>query len=204
MYNLKKDDRMLEWQKTATENDKQLFDKIGEFEEYFSDMVFDYDSITTRFLKCQYMYNGEWKDGLISLPPELEYFSLDWFWFKVEELNDNKLGCFNCLEQSLTITPKELESNSTILHEMIHLHEYVIDELPLYYHDVVFWCLYKDLSEKISDLDKRIEQHGHILNEQIIYEQGGKHDILFLLKSFDLDLKMNYKLGTVFGYGYSK
>ena len=135
---------------------------------------------------------------------KLEYFSLDWFWFKVEELNDNKLGCFNCLEQSLTITPKELESNSTILHEMIHLHEYVIDELPLYYHDVVFWCLYKDLSEKISDLDKRIEQHGHILNEQIIYEQGGKHDILFLLKSFDLDLKMNYKLGTVFFFFYSK
>ena len=25
--------------------------------------------------------------------------------------------------------------------------------------------------------------------------------MLFLLKSFDLDLKMGYKLGTVFGYG---
>lgn len=25
--------------------------------------------------------------------------------------------------------------------------------------------------------------------------------MLFLLKSFDLDLKMGYKLGTIFGYG---
>lgn len=30
---------------------------------------------------------------------------------------------------------------------------------------------------------------------------GGVHDLLFLLKSFDLDLRMNYPLGTVFGYG---
>lgn len=64
----------------------------------------------------------------------------------------------------------------------------------MFYHDAVLYCLYRDLNE-------RIEAHGHILNSSQIAKTGGVHDILFLLKSFDLDLKMGYKLGTVFGYG---
>lgn len=67
----------------------------------------------------------------------------------------------------------------------------------------IFYCLYKSLKNRIDDLDDRIEAHGHLLNEQQIYSRGGSHDILFLLKSYDLDLKKGYKLGTVFGYGYA-
>ena len=84
---------------------------------------------------------------------------------------------------------------------MIHLHEAVLDGLPTYYRDIVLYCLYKDLRDKIPDLDDRIEAHGHILNESLLSNYGGRHDILFLLKSFDLDLKMGYPPGTIFGYG---
>ncbi|MCD8379618.1 MAG: hypothetical protein LUC95_04675, partial [Lachnospiraceae bacterium] len=85
---------------------------------------------------------------------------------------------------------------------MIHLHEFVLNDLPMFYHDAYFYCLYKSLKNQIADLDDRIEARGHLLNEQQLYRQGGLHNILFLLKSFDLDLKKGYKLGTVFGYGY--
>lgn len=84
---------------------------------------------------------------------------------------------------------------------MIHMYEFVVNGLPSFYHDTLFWCLYKDLRNKINELDEIIDAHNHLLNEQTIYSQGGSHDTLFLLKSFDLDLKNNYPLGTVFGYG---
>ena len=66
---------------------------------------------------------------------------------------------------------------------------------------MLYWTLYKDLRNKISKLDEIITKHAHVFNESDLYEEGGLHDILFLLKSFDLDIRMGYPLGTVFGYG---
>ena len=102
---------------------------------------------------------------------------------------------------SLSVDMTNSNTDPVILHEMIHLHEFVIDNLPMFFHDAVLFCLYKNLKSKVIDLDERIEAHGHILNSAQIAAVGGVHDILFLLKSFDLDLKMGYQLGTVFGYG---
>ena len=89
----------------------------------------------------------------------------------------------------------------TILHEMIHLHEYVINGLPLYFHDMIFWALYQDLREKIPALDEIVNHHSHQLTQSNLQSAGGNHDLLFLLKSFDLDIRMDYPLGTVFAYG---
>jgi len=61
--------------------------------------------------------------------------------------------------------------------------------------------LYKKLSSQIEDLDSRILAHANIHSGTDIAQRGGSHDILFLLKSFDLDLQCGYKLGTVCGYG---
>ena len=59
----------------------------------------------------------------------------------------------------------------------------------------------EDLKTKIPKLDDIISSHAHLLTGSTIYYRGGLHDILFLLKSFDLDIRMGYPLGTVFGYG---
>ena len=84
---------------------------------------------------------------------------------------------------------------------MIHLHEAVINDLPMYFHDMLYWALYKELKVKILQLDEIITQHAHILTGSTLYSAGGLHDILFLLKSFDLDIRQGYPLGTVFAYG---
>jgi hypothetical protein len=52
-------------------------------------------------------------------------------------------------------------------------------------------------------LDEIITSHAHMLTGSSLYARGGLHDILFLLKSFDLDIRMGYSLGTVFAYGRS-
>ncbi len=181
-----------------------LFYRVLQFGEYFNDMLFSDDSISASATSIQASMDGgkSWVPTHISLPEELEYFNYDWFSFHIADLEPDVDGCFDNKAQSITISPNKVDCDHLILHEMIHLHEFVLNEIPLFYRDTYFWCLYKELSKKIPDLDERIKAHGHIMNEQDLYSEGGLHDILFLMKSFDLDRKMGYELGTVMGYGY--
>ena len=187
---------------TASQEEKQLFDRVNEFADLFEDMLFRRETCTYSLIQCKSKSqdSDEWVDDEIDLPHELAYFSYTFFHFKVEQMEDCD-GAFSHDDQALTVTPQALANDSTILHEMIHLHEYVINDLPLFYHDMVYWALYKDLKEKIPALDDIITSHAHLLTGSTIYSSGGLHDILFLLKSFDLDIRMGYPLGTVFAYG---
>ena len=189
----------------ATPEEKLLVDKVGDFGELFEDMLFQKGTNTYELIQCKSKQEGsnEWIDDEVNLPDELAYFSYSFFHFKVEPLEDCG-GRFNRREQSITVPPEALKRDRTILHELIHLHEFVINGLPLYYHDMVYWALYKDLRNKIPQLDEIITGHAHLLRGSTLYASGGLHDILFLLKSFDLDIRMGYSLGTVFSYGYAE
>ena len=196
-------DKAFEWAQTASPDDLQLQNRVYELEHYFGDMLFENGTETYKLIQVQMQTDGgdDWIDTALDLPDAIEYFLLSWFTYHVKEFEDGAAGVFNGMEYSLSVSPQYLTDDSVILHEMIHLHEFVIDLHPLFFHDAILWCLYRKLSKLIPDLDERIEAHGHILNSSTIANQGGTHDILFLLKSFDLDLQMGYKLGTVFGYG---
>lgn len=175
----------------ATPEEKLLVDKVGDFGELFEDMLFQKGTSTYELIQCKSKTQGsnEWIDDEVDLPAELAYFSYSFFHFKVESLEDCE-GLFNQREQTIIVPPEALKNDSTILHELIHLHEFVLNGLPLYYHDMVYWALYKDLRNKIPQLDEIITGHAHLLTGSTIYRSGGLHDILFLLKSFDLDIRM--------------
>lgn len=164
-------------------------------------MLFEEGSTTYNYTKCQEKEaDGKWRDTTVYLPPALDYFSYSYFTYHIADLGV-AAGRFDEESFSLAVAPDHVNDDVVILHEMIHLHEFVLEILPSYFRDAVLYCLYKDLQNKIDNLDQRIETHGHILNSSNIANIGGTHDILFLLKSFDLDLRKGYKLGTVFGYG---
>lgn len=202
MKTLMNEQRFQEWYLTATQDEKNLLERVEEFAIHFEDMIFSNGTSTHKFVTCKSKLIGsdEWVDDVITLPEELEYFSYSHFTYHIANFDDF-FGCFNREDLSLSVDKASANTDRVILHEMIHLHEFVIDVLPTFFHDAILFCLYKDLKSKISNLDERIEAHGHILNSEQIAAVGGVHDILFLLKSFDLDLKMGYQLGTVFGYG---
>ena len=188
----------------ATEEERQLTYKVMAFgDELFQDMVFAPESCSSALLYGEYEDTdaGESREVMFSLPSDLEYFMYDWFKYKVESLPGDTCGRYNPLEQTLTIDPDYLNNDSVILHEMIHLHEEVLDEFPRFLHDMLYWALYQQLRDRIVGLDEAINKHAHLVTQEEIYESGGVHDILFLLKSFDLDIQMGYPLGTVFGYG---
>ena len=195
------DSWFLEWRTSAPLEDVELHDCLYELSKYFSDMLFEEGSSTGELLKCQsVLEDGSLQDDIIDIPDELRCFSYTYFKTKVEPMKNNRAGYFNLNEQLLCVSREYLKNDSVILHEMIHLHEYVLNTLPLFYHDTLIWTLYIDLRKKIKDLDEIISGHAHILSEQKLYSKGGLHDILFLLKSLDLDIKMGYSLGTVCGY----
>lgn len=185
----------------ASEDDKELMDKVYEFSPLFNDMLFQPGTSTYDLVKCQYKgEDGDWKDTEFDPPEELAYFAYTFFKFKVDDDIDAE-GFYNHHEQLLCLTHETMKQDHAILHEMIHLHESVINELPLYFHDMVYWALYKELRNRIPDLDTMITDHAHILTGSQIYANGGLHDILFLLKSLQLDICKGYPLGTVFAYG---
>ena len=135
------------------------------------------------------------------LPVGLRYFNYNSFYYRVREMTPPYMACFNKANYSLKVDPRHIDDDYVILHEMIHMHEFVLEIYPTYYHDAILYSLYHDLRSKIEDLDRRMEYQGHIVKQEELTQFGGVHDLLFLLKSFDLDLRMNYPLGTVFGYG---
>ena len=176
----------------------------------FNDMLFREGGSTYHLLECKD------KNGNIipyHLPDILSYFSYYWFLYKIEDFSQVKrgmitLGGFDAKHQVLAVSPECLEKDSVILHEMIHMHEFVIDELPSYYRDTLLMQLHNDLlygcpetnNKRLQGLEEVLKYYSLLVNQVDIDSLGGAHSILFLLKSLKLDMQMGYKLGTVFGY----
>ena len=151
-------------------------------------------------VKCgQKLPSDEYIEEEFVRPDVLTYFQLSWFNYMIENLQGIS-GYYNHQEQLLCISRRHLNSDYVLLHEMIHLYEDVINELPLYYHDMLYWSLYQNLRKKTPGLDEATTLHAQLLNQAKTYIKGGLHDVIFLLKSFDLDIKQGYPLGTVLVY----
>jgi len=165
--------------------------------DLFDDMLFSPFSIVGEYTEVE--INGR-KTHLD--PPDKLTGIADSFTYRVEPL-DGCNGRVDLENKVMTIDPACLKDYSVVLHEVIHIVASAYDNLPRFFRDAVLLALYNKLSTDIQNLDKLIIKHTHILSGYDITEAGGEHDILFLLKSLDLDIRLGYKLGTVCGYGRS-
>ena len=201
----------------SSEKERALWDKVAAMMyDYFEDMLFRRDSITEPFSRVQtlaakgdiysdeYM-DGEWEDEVLSLPDTLEYFSAENVRVSIDNLAQAK-GMFHIRSEDgvpeIVISKNYIDDDTVIAHELIHLHETILEDSLPYACDIVFWALYQDLKTKIKNLDEIISRHLSLLNIRDINREGGKHDLLFFVKSLDLDLRLGKELGTVFDYGH--
>lgn len=183
---------------------RTLYKKVIKLSEFFGDMLFQPGTIT--FPLIQYRESDEndfssiefQPDGTHILPDELEYFAYDYVNY---EVNDTLEGRYDPESNTLSVSSENLKKEYPILHEMIHLHEEAVNKLPLYFHDMILWALYQDLRDKIEGLDDALNKHSRLQTVQGLYDAGGLHDTLFILKSLDLDIRNGFPLGTVFAYG---
>ena len=94
-----------------------------------------------------------------------------------------------------------VDDKKTLLHEMIHLFESRAKYLNPIINEWLYRFLYRKLSSRISDLDDRILHHAYSNLSSNMENLNGLHGILFYLKSLDLDIRCDYSLGTICGYG---
>ena len=117
-------------------------------EGLFADMLFEPGSITSDLTAIQEKVGDvNWNSSYIERPRELEDFSFVWFQVKAQDVPGYG-GVFNEQEQLLCIPKGSIDDDKVVLHEMIHIYEYVIYSLPLFYHDVLYWALYSNLREE--------------------------------------------------------
>lgn len=188
--------------------DRHLYEMIRECsEELFAEYRFEQNSLVDNYLKAYHQdENGNWASEIAIVPDELKYFDdlvLHSLIYRVRPLQKGVAACVSRRDYSVSVSPKAFcgeNIDKIIMHETIHIYELVFRVLPHFYHDILLLSLYNDLKGKIPQLDDMIMTRLNVFLGNYITAIGGNHDILFYLKSLDLDLKCNYPLETIFMY----
>lgn len=121
--------------------------------------------------------------------------------YALEQDSDGTTGVYDKRDKSIGFVLDGLTAN-TICHEMIHHYEYELDELDESLRQYLTIKLWQKLSPQIPNLESRVLKHIEATEHRKLENEGGQHDVLFLLKSYDIDMRTNVPLGTTFGYGY--
>ena len=189
---------------SASKKERELNMKLYDFgDDFFSDMMFEEDSIVGKYLLCGVDDSDLEGDHVEDYMPinDLADFSYNMVECKILDLQKGVAGSFNKEKMCILLDEKYIESDNVILHEMIHLHEHLLSFIDSAYRDILFFELYKKINNKIDGLDTLIEAWGNRVNQWEITRLGGIHSPLFLLKSLDIDIEKGYKLGTTLAYG---
>lgn len=187
-----------EWfeNKTEKEEDLELF--ISLQEDLFSDMIFEKGSITGDFM----LRNEKHLIFETGLSIDEQYFR-----FIVEDIE--KYDAYTDVNsRKIVVDKKHIKNKPTILHEMLHAHEFILEKRKPLLKEILLLELYKDLKPKLNqkniDIDTLIFNHANIPHNEDLADAGGEHDLLFFLKSIDLDIRCGFELLTVFGYDYTR
>lgn len=83
---------------------------------------------------------------------------------------------------------------------MIHAHEILLEEKSILLRDALFLELYNKRKPIYATLDQIIKYHANFYRYKQTVADYGEHDILFLLKSLELNDVLKVIPGTVFEY----
>ena len=90
----------------------------------------DRDSIVGKCLECKSKDGNSDREVTDYIPiPELQSFSYDMIICKIKSLGKDYMACFDSKEMSLTISPNYTDRDYVILHEMIHIHEFLLSKI---------------------------------------------------------------------------
>ena len=121
------DERRLR-QTKVTDLDRKLWEKVIQFSDFFEDMLFTPGTITYPFLECKISDdNGNEIAPTAVLPVGLHNFNYNSFYYRVREMTPPYMACFNKANYSLKVDPRHIDDDYVILHEMIHMHEFVLE-----------------------------------------------------------------------------
>lgn len=192
MDDMKMLEKYQEWFTNRTSEEYKLHGDILEYEDaYFEDMTLQpFSPLHSIAELMENMYD------VFDISLQGQYYT-----FHIAILDDYTMGETCYTERKITIAPEYKNSKPVILHEMIHAYEHILHDEHFTLNELMLLHLYNKLKPLISDLDTLIKKHAELYGQHCVSCTGGSHGILFYLKSLDLDMRCNYKLGTVCGYG---
>lgn len=181
-----------EWLKSASRKQKALLKKIYSMEiKLFGDLLFE-EPLEEDLLDpdnaplMSFDDEGELPLDEIRISFEPNFESEGIYWGKLQYMVLKSEKPFNA-----------------VIHEVLHAYEaYYERRTPLH----GFWTirLYSRLLSKVSNLDKICTEFVMTGLFDCDTDMGDTHSMLFLLKSLDLDLRLDIPLGTTFGYGLAR
>lgn len=193
------DELRSQYERWSTTQTQEIFDlHIASLmcEDYFDDMCLTKKSIVGKYLDTPYEDSKDDDDYTLSI--DAHFYK---FYITDEEECDGYTDIYN---RTITIHRKHINDKNILLHEMLHAHEHIINSAVPVVRDILIIELYNHLKKHIQDLDKLIYNHANLLHNLELTDMGGNHSVLFMLKSLDLDLRLNNELFTVFGYDYTR
>lgn len=195
--------RYANWMSTKNKAEGKLYETVLDYDaDYFQDMRFAEDSIVAPFLKFDIEEAcGEMVEQVSEIEDKFTCIGTNGYRFLIASLDDDTCAITNSEERVVTFHPDHAENKIVILHELIHVHENILGQGWSQLKEILLLQLYRKLQGCIPELDNRIIDHAHLIPGVDIARVGGSHGILFFLKSLDLDLRCNWKLGTVCMYG---
>lgn len=169
-------------------------------DQYFADLTFQKKSILNKISKVHYQEGGKtvaYTHDICGDNPAEFMLCHDWLIVYNDakyKLNKKFVGLCDSKNKILIIRKDgdKKEEKYIILHEMIHAYEAV---LPENFRQFLVLYLYDRLNKTLGH--KKLWQYIHTDNNILIRV----HSVLFLLKSLELDLRLKYPLGTIYGYG---
>lgn len=167
-------------------------------EDYFKD--FTLSKYRRRLSKITVLMDEKWVNTESGIFDDLCWkLDIGEWSFKIipDIMMKGALGECDIDKKVIRIAESAKKSKSILLHEMIHAYEFTFVKDPFsnlkFYKQIILIDLYNKLSIKISGLKKQLL--FNVQCENII------HSPLFMLKSLELDIRLNYPLGKVYGYG---
>lgn len=185
-------DECYEWWNLRPDEVLDVCRKIKEYEIYFTDMSLNKNGLLKDYIASPF------EEPLEEL---LLYNPSSYFKICVNDLTDcGYAGFVNKKEKILAIDNRSVDKKEVILHEMIHAHEILLEEKNILLRDALVIELYNKLKPIYPTLGQIIKHHANFYRYKQTIGDCGEHDILFLLKSLELDNILKVRPGTVFGY----
>lgn len=129
--------------------------------------------------------------------PRIEFVT-----FSLKENDDEILGSYDIEEQHISVV-NGCEV-TTLLHEMIHYYDHALERLSPAVRELVLVVLWEKVSKNVDNLLERCSKFLELVEHNDLEAEGGQHGLLFLLKSFDIDIRLELPLFTTLGYGYTE
>jgi hypothetical protein len=165
-------------------------------EQYFYDMQFRPRQLQRFLTHWEYDENGKPVACVDDLPGCEDMVLVSWT-IKLVKRPKGYLG--KCEKRNKLIRLKanlsRQELKYVILHELIHVYEFTLWER---YRQILCIYFFKKLSRRIGE--RKLFELVHMDEFAYLNRAGYGHNVLFMLKSLDLDLRLGLSLGTIYGY----